>query len=56
MITIKIIAMIWAVLMGLFWMVAKISGMGGVVGQMVVKLLSVITVMYFGYELFKMLP
>ena len=55
MITIKIIALGWTVLMSMFQLVAKVSGTG-VLGTMIIKLLSLATLIYSGYELLQMLP
>jgi Na+(H+)/acetate symporter ActP len=55
MITIKIIALCWTVLMSLYALVAKING-AGVLVILLVKLFSLITLAWSGYELFKMLP
>lgn len=55
MITIKIIALSWTVLMSMFQLVAKVSGTG-VLGTMIIKLLSFITLLWAGLELLRMLP
>ena len=55
MITIKVIALGWTVLMSIFQLVAKVSG-AGVLGTMIIKLLSFITLLWAGLELLRMLP
>ena len=55
MITIKVIALGWTVLMSMFQLVAKVSGTG-VLGTMIIKLLSFITLLWAGLELLRMLP
>jgi Na+(H+)/acetate symporter ActP len=55
MITLKIIALCWTVIMSLYALVAKINGPGAL-GVLLVKLFSFITLVCAGYELIKMLP
>jgi hypothetical protein len=55
MITVKIIAMVWSLVMAMCALAAKINDIGAL-GVLIIKFLSLVTLIYFGYELVKMLP
>jgi len=55
MITLKVIALVWTILMSTYALVAKINGTG-TLGTLIIKLLSLVTLIYSGYELLQMLP
>lgn len=55
MITIKIISMVWALIMSFYALIAKLSGVSTFTG-LVIKVLSLITLIYFGVELIKIVP
>ena len=55
MITVKIIAMVWSLVMSAIVLVAKMDGLGAL-GTLVVKLLSFITLLWAGLELLLILP
>jgi hypothetical protein len=55
MLTVKIIAMVWSLVMAMYALVAKINGIGAL-GTLIIKFLSLVTLIHFGYELVKMLP
>jgi hypothetical protein len=55
MITLKVIVLIWTILMSTYALVGKITGTG-VFGTLIIKLLSLVTLIYSGYELIRMLP
>jgi len=55
MLTIKIIALCWTIVMSVFRLAAKVNGTG-TLGALVVKLLSFITLLWAGLELLRMLP
>jgi Na+(H+)/acetate symporter ActP len=53
--TVEIIAMVWSIVMALYALIAKVNG-AGVLIIMLVKLLSIITLIYFGYRIFMLIP
>jgi hypothetical protein len=55
MLTVKIIAMVWSLVMAMYTLVAKINGIGAL-GTLVIKFLSLVTLIYFGYQLIRMVP
>jgi Na+(H+)/acetate symporter ActP len=55
MITIKIISMVWALIMSFYALIAKLSGVSPLM-VMLIKALSLISLIYFGSELFKIIP
>ena len=55
MLTIKIIAIVWALFMSFFTLIAKLSGISPFVG-LLIRALSLITLIYFGSELIKIIP
>lgn len=55
MLTIKIIAMIWALVMSFYALIAKLTGVSQPTA-LLIKALSLITLIYFGSELIKIIP
>ena len=55
MLTVKIIAIVWSIVMSMSVLVGEIDGIGAL-GTLIIKFLSLVTLIYFGYELVKMLP
>ena len=47
--------MVWSLVMAMYALVAKINGIG-VLGTIVIKFLSWVTLIYFGYQLIQMVP
>ena len=55
MITIEIIAMIWAMITSFYGLIAKISGTSAL-GTLLIKFISLITFIWFGYKLILLIP
>ncbi len=55
MVTLSVISLIWGCLMSLYGMVAKWTGIN-VFGVLIIKFLSIISWVYFGSELIKLIP
>jgi hypothetical protein len=55
MITIEIIAMIWAMITSFYGLIAKISGTS-TLGTLLIKFISFITFIWFGYKLILLIP
>jgi len=55
MITVKIIAMVWSLVMAICALAAKINDIGAL-GALIIKFLSLVTLIYFGYQLIRMVP
>jgi len=55
MITLKVVVLIWTIAMSLYALVAQVKG-SGIFGIMAIKFLSLVTLIYSGYELIRMLP
>jgi Na+(H+)/acetate symporter ActP len=53
--TIEIIAMIWAVIMSFYGLIAKVNG-ASALGTLVIKFVSLITFIWFGYKLILLIP
>ena len=53
--TIEIISMIWAVLTAFYILMANISGVN-ILFTLLIKLMSLITIIWFGYKLIQLLP
>ena len=47
--------MVWSLVMAMYALVAKINGIGAL-GTLVIKFLSLVTLIYFGYQLIQMVP
>ena len=47
--------MVWSLVMAMYALVAKINGIG-TLGTLVIKFLSWVTLIYFGYQLIQMVP
>ena len=53
--TIEIISMIWAVIMSFYGLIAYIKG-ANALGTLVIKFISLITFIWFGYKLILLIP
>ena len=53
--TIEIIAMIWAMIISFYALVAKVNGVNALV-ILFIKFVSLITVVWFGYKLILLIP
>jgi hypothetical protein len=53
--TIEIIAMIWAMITSFYGLIAKVSGTSAL-GTLLIKFISLITFIWFGYKLILLIP
>jgi Na+(H+)/acetate symporter ActP len=53
--TIEIITMIWAMITSFWCLIAKVSG-AGTLGMLLIKFISFITFIWFGYKLILLIP
>lgn len=53
--TIEIIAMIWALIMAFYALIAKVNG-ANVLGTLFIKFVSLITFVWFSYKLILLIP
>jgi Na+(H+)/acetate symporter ActP len=53
--TIEIIAMIWAMITSFYGLIAKVNGVS-TLGMLLIKFISFITFIWFGYKLILLIP
>jgi hypothetical protein len=53
--TIEIISMIWAMITSFYGLIAKVNGVSAL-GTLVIKFVSLITFIWFGYKLILLIP